>query len=651
MRKVLIANRGEIAVRVAQACQELGLKTVGIFSEADRNALHTRRVDEAYEVGPPEPEASYLNGSRIIEIALKAGADAVHPGYGFLAENPDFAAACAAAGLIFIGPPPEAIRLAGDKVRAKVIARDAGIPTVPGYDGEDQSDGALIDAAERLGFPVMIKAAAGGGGRGMRLVRSRPELPAALASARREALGAFGDPRLFLEKVVSPARHVEVQILADTRGNFVHLFERECSVQRRHQKVIEEAPSPGVGPELRAKLTAAALAFARAVGYVNAGTVEFLVGPDGDFYFLEMNTRLQVEHPVTELVTGLDLVQLQLVVAAGERLPFRQEDISLRGHAIEARIYAEDPTAGFLPAGGELLVFEPPAGAGIRNDVGVEAPMTLSLQYDPMLGKLIVYGPDRDTAVSRLQWALSRYAVLGVANNVGFLLDVARHPEFRAGRTFTDFIDTNLGRYSPPEAPSDEAVAAAAVTALKGLRRENPWQADAWRLPGMPVTVSLGYQGRTIEARVERLGTGGWRVGASGSSLPVTADPSQPARFIVGSGERRRVLWAVRTAAGIEVFDGGHRYVFEVGRRLGPGTGSVSAGVGGFEGLTAPLPGVLVKLAVREGDRVEALQAVAVLEAMKMEHVVHAPRAGTVRRVYFREGDKIPKGAVLLDLE
>jgi len=266
VRKVLIANRGEIAVRVAQACQELGLKTVGIFSEADRNALHTRRVDEAYEVGPPEPEASYLNGSRIIEIALKAGADAVHPGYGFLAENPDFAAACAAAGLIFIGPPPEAIRLAGDKVRAKVIARDAGIPTVPGYDGEDQSDGALIDAAERLGFPVMIKAAAGGGGRGMRLVRSRPELPAALASARREALGAFGDPRLFLEKVVSPARHVEVQILADTRGNFVHLFERECSVQRRHQKVIEEAPSPGVGPELRAKLTAAALAFARAVG-------------------------------------------------------------------------------------------------------------------------------------------------------------------------------------------------------------------------------------------------------------------------------------------------------------------------------------------------------------------------------------------------
>ena len=651
MRKVLIANRGEIAVRVAQACQELGLKTVGIFSEADRNALHIRRVDEAYEVGPPEPEASYLNGSRIIEIALKAGADAIHPGYGFLAENPDFAAACAAAGLIFIGPPPDAIRLAGDKVRAKATARDAGIPTVPGYDGEDQSDGALIDAAERLGFPVMIKAAAGGGGRGMRLVRSRQELPAALASARREALGAFGDPRLFLEKVINPARHVEVQILADTHGNFVHLFERECSVQRRHQKVVEEAPSPGVGPELRAKLTAAALAFARAVGYVNAGTVEFLVGPHGDFYFLEMNTRLQVEHPVTELVTGLDLVQLQLVVAAGEPLPFKQEGISLRGHAIEARIYAEDPTAGFLPAGGELLVFEPPVGVGIRNDVGVEAPMTLSPQYDPMLGKLIVYGPDRDTAVSRLRWALSRYAVLGVASNVGFLLDLAGHPEFRAGRTFTDFIETRLGKYAPPEAPAGEAVAAAAVTALKGVRQENPWQADAWRLPGMPLTVALGYQGRTIEARVERPGTGGWRVEGLGGNFPVRADPSHPARLIVGNGDGRRVLWAVRTPAGIEVFDGGHRYVFEVGRRPGTGAGPVLAGAGGFEGLTAPLPGVLVKLAVREGDRVEALQAVAVLEAMKMEHVVHAPRAGTVRRVYFREGDKIPKGAVLLDLE
>ncbi len=537
MKKVLIANRGEIAVRVAQACQELGLKTVGIFSEADRDAPHTRIVDEAYEVGPPEPEASYLNGPRIIEIALRAGADAVHPGYGFLAENPDFAAACAAAGLTFIGPPPEAMRLAGDKVRAKRIAREAGVPTVPGYEGDDQSDDAFMAAAKRLGFPVMVKAAAGCGGLGMRLVRAAEELPAALESARREALGAFGDPRLFLEKVVSPARHVEVQVLADTHGNFLHLFERECSVQRRHQKIIEEAPSPGVSSELRRRLTAAAVAFARAVGYVNAGTVEFLVGPDGEFYFLEMNARLQVEHPVTELVTGLDLVRLQLLVAAGEPLPLSQGEVVLRGHAIEGRIYAEDPAAGFLPTGGDLLLFEPPAGAGIRNDTGVEAPMTVGLQYDPMLAKLVVYGPDRPTAIARFRWALSRYAILGLTTNVSFLLDVAGHPEFRAGRTFTDFVDVHFGRYAPPEAPSGEAVAAAAVVGLKGSRPADPWRADAWRLPGLATGRCLFYQGRALEVQVNRLGADGWRVESPvrGGSILMTSAP-RSARVWVHQG-------------------------------------------------------------------------------------------------------------------
>jgi len=652
VKKVLIANRGEVAIRVAQACQELGLKTVGIFSEADRDAPHTRRVDEAYEVGPPAPEASYLNGPRIIEIALKAGADAVHPGYGFLAENPDFAAACAAAGLTFVGPPPEAIRLAGDKVRAKELARRAGIPTVPGYDGADQSDRAFLRAAEGLGFPVMVKAAAGGGGRGMRLVRSPEELPEALEGARREALGAFGDPRLFLEKVISPARHVEVQVLADAHGNTVHLFERECSIQRRHQKVIEEAPSPGIGPELRRQMTAAAVAFARAVGYVNAGTVEFLVGPEGDFYFLEMNSRLQVEHPVTELVTGLDLVQLQLLIAAGERLPFRQDEVSLRGHAVEARIYAEDPAAGFLPGGGELLVFEPPVGAGIRNDVGVEAGLTVGLQYDPMLAKLIVFGPDRPTALGRLRWALSRYGILGVANNVGFLLEVVSHPDFQAGLTFTGFVETHFGRYGPPEAPPGEAVAAAAVAALKGPGPKDPWRADAWRLPGMPVPVRLRYQGRPVEVGVQRTGRDGCRVESAGGAFGVRPDPARAGRFTVEVGPERRVLWAVRTPSGVEVCCEGRRYVFEGDHRPGAGVevgGPAEAGA--FEGLAAPLPGVLVRFRVRAGDRVEALQPVAVLEAMKMEHVVHAPRSGTVRRVYFKEGDRVPKGAVLLDLE
>jgi len=651
VKKVLIANRGEVAIRVAQACQELGLKTVGIYSEADRDAPHTRRVDEAYEVGPPAPEASYLNGPRIIEIALKAGADAVHPGYGFLAENPDFAAACAAAGLTFVGPPPEATRLAGDKVRAKEVARRAGIPTVPGYDGADQSDRAFLQAAEQLGFPVMVKAAAGGGGRGMRLVRSPEELPAALEGARREALGAFGDPRLFLEKVISPARHVEVQVLADAHGNILHLFERDCSIQRRHQKVIEEAPSPGIGPELRRQMTAAAVAFARAVGYVNAGTVEFLVGPRGDFYFLEMNTRLQVEHPVTELVTGLDLVRLQLLVAAGERLPLGQEEVSLRGHAVEARIYAEDPAAGFLPGEGELLVFEPPVGAGIRNDVGVEAGLTVSLQYDPMLAKLIVFGPDRPTALARLRWALKGYAILGVANNVGFLLDVVNHPDFQAGRTFTGFVKTHFGRYGLPEAPPGEAAAVAAVAALKGPGPKDPWRADAWRLPGMPVPVRLNYQGRPVEVGVRRIGQDGWRVDSAAGSFGVRPDPTRTGRFTVEAGPERKVVWAVRTPSGVEVCCEGHRYVFEADRRPGSAVAEATPGARTFEGLVAPLPGVLVRLQVREGDRVEALQPVAVLEAMKMEHVVNAPRSGTVRRVYFQEGDRVPKGAVLLDLE
>jgi acetyl-CoA carboxylase biotin carboxylase subunit len=504
MQKLLIANRGEIAVRIIRAARELGMRTVAVYSEVDETAQHVRLADEAYLLGPPEPAQSYLDSARIIAIAQQCSADSVHPGYGFLAENADFAAACINAGLTFVGPQPEVIRVMGSKIHAKTIAENAEVPVIPSFQAENHA--VLVQQApreaERLGFPVLVKASAGGGGKGMRLVYEPADLLPALEAGAREAQQAFGDATLMLEKYVERPRHVEVQVLGDTCGNRVHLFERECSIQRRHQKIIEETPSPAVDPALRTRMTAAALRLVAAVDYTNAGTVEFLLGPDGDFYFLEMNTRLQVEHPITEMVTGIDLVQQQLRIACGEALPFVQEDLTQRGHAIECRLYAEDPAHGFLPATGRIAVLHEPTGPGYRIDSGIALCDEITPYYDPILSKLIAYGATRADAIRRMQMLLGDYTVLGLTTNRQFLLDVLTSPAFIAGETDTTFLEQHFLSWQPPS-PSAEVLAITAlmetlqrqgqlaVSAVSGasgttdVPHSTPWHRyDGWRAGG-----------------------------------------------------------------------------------------------------------------------------------------------------------------------
>jgi acetyl-CoA carboxylase biotin carboxylase subunit len=464
--RVLVANRGEIAVRIMRACDEMGIDTVAVYSDADACALHVRAARHAVRLGPASPSDSYLSIDKLIDAARATGADAVHPGYGFLAENAGFAAACHDAGLVFVGPPPEAIAAMGSKIAARRAMQQAGVPVVPGETPTDQSDASLAAAAGRAGYPLLVKASAGGGGKGMRLVRHEAELAVAIAGARHEARAAFGDGALYVERLVSHPRHVEIQVLADHHGHVVHLFERDCSVQRRHQKVIEESPSPALTPTLRARMGEAAVAAARAVGYRNAGTVEFLLEGSGDeahFYFLEMNTRLQVEHPVTEAVTGVDLVQAQLRVASGLPLPWRQDDLLQRGHAIECRVYAEDPASGFLPQAGRILLYRAPARTGIRVDAGVENGSDVSVHYDPMIAKLIAYAEKRDLAIARARSALSEFDVLGLATNISFLIGVLDSEPFRIGAIDTAFLDENGSAFvAPPHLPP-AAIAAAVV--------------------------------------------------------------------------------------------------------------------------------------------------------------------------------------------
>ncbi len=483
--KVLIANRGEIAVRIIHACRELGIASLAVYSQADAGARHARMADEALDIGPAAATDSYLRGERLIAAARAHGADAIHPGYGFLAENADFAKAVIDAGLRFIGPPPQAIRAMGDKAQARSLMEAAGVPVVPGYQGSDQSESRLLAEAGRIGYPLMVKAAAGGGGKGMRIAHTAAELPEALAAARREAAHAFGDDRLILERYIANGRHIEIQVLADQHGHIVHLNERECSIQRRHQKIIEEAPSPYMNPELRANMGAAAVAAAEAVGYTNAGTVEFIVDPQsGDAYFLEMNTRLQVEHPVTELTTGLDLVAWQMRIAAGAELPpGLRQPYPPCGHAIECRLYAEDPAHGFLPDSGPVLRFIPPAGPGIRVDSGIATGDTVSTHYDPLLAKIIVHAEDRPAAIRRMQKALRATALLGLHSNLAFLQAVLAHPRFQAGDTTTRFIAEHLPQWQPPSSlPIEVLIAAALATAPRNATplaphtTPTPWQ-------------------------------------------------------------------------------------------------------------------------------------------------------------------------------
>ena len=659
--KLLVANRGEVAVRVVRACRELGVTSVAVYSEADENATHVRLADEAYPVGPAPAAESYLNIEKIVAAAEESRAEAVHPGYGFLSENANFARAVEEAGIIWVGPPAEVMERVGDKVRAKELARGADVPTVPGYASEeDESEERLLQEAESIGFPVLVKASAGGGGRGMRPVWEPEDLAEAVRGARREAEAAFGEGSVFLEKLVENPRHVEVQIVADGHGSVVHLYERECSIQRRHQKIVEEAPSPALSEDLREKMGEAAVRLARGAGYINAGTVEFLL-EDEEFYFLEMNARLQVEHPVTELVTGLDLVHLQLAIAAGERLPLSQGDVATpRGSSIEVRLYAEDPYTG-LPSGGRLHAFKPPVGPGIRNDAGVETGDEVSLDYDPMLAKLIVFGPDREAAVLRLRRALGDYAILGVTTNLPLLKRIAKEPAFAAGETATGFLEEHaLLEVPAPEPPPREALLLAAAGELVGASESgagsngDPFEAGPWRLLGATRLRYRGADGEERRVETHRVyghdGQGrAFRLLLDGEGESVVAVHS------VGGGEIRATLDGHVLEGGfaadgrnVEIFVDGAAHSLE---RPEPPDVEGAAEAVDQASLTAPMPGTVVKVLVGEGDEVEEGQTLLVLEAMKVEQSVAAPYAGTVRALPFDEGARVPGGAVLAELE
>ena len=646
--KLLVANRGEISVRLIRACRELGVRSVAVYSDADRGAMHVRLADEAYRIGPAPAPESYLNVEKLVEAAMRLGAEAVHPGYGFLSENARFARAVREAGIVWVGPPPEAMEQVGDKVRAKELAVEADVPTIPGYAGEDDSEGRLLEEAERIGFPVLVKASAGGGGRGMRPVHDPKDFLEAVRGAKREAEAAFGEGAVFLEKLVERPRHVEVQVLADRHGNVVHLYERECSIQRRHQKVVEEAPSPALPDALRERMGDAAARLTRAAGYENAGTVEFLLSGD-EFFFLEMNARLQVEHPVTELVTGLDLVHLQLAVAAGELVPFSQEEVSLRGAAIEVRLYAEDPYTG-LPSGGTLRAFDPPAGPGIRVDAGVEAGDEVSLSYDPMMAKLIVSAPDRNMAVKRLRRALDAFRVLGPTTNLPLLGRIVREPAFAAGETTTAFLEER-GLLEEPEAappPREALLLAAAAELYTKAPADDPFEAGPWRHFGAARLRYRGADGDEHEVWARREGGSSWRIEVDGEASIVEVLSSGGDLRAEIDGRYVEAGYAT-DGGGVLVSVGGEAYRLEK-----PGLPDVDAagaeGDAGAASLVAPMPGTVVKVMVGEGDEVEEGQPLLVLEAMKMEQTVAAPYSGTVTSLPFAEGALVPGGSVLAEV-
>jgi acetyl-CoA/propionyl-CoA carboxylase, biotin carboxylase, biotin carboxyl carrier protein len=684
-RKVLVANRGEIAVRVIRTLRELGIASVAVYSDADKTAEHVRDADEARWIGKAAASESYLNIDAIVAAAVAAGAEAVHPGYGFLAENARFAQACLDAGLVFVGPPPSAILAMGDKIAAKAAVAAAGVPVVPGAGAAGMPDEELISSLNEAWFPVLIKPSAGGGGKGMRVVASPAELPAALVSARRTAVAAFGDGTLLVERYVPTPRHIEIQVLADAHGRVVHLGERECSLQRRHQKVIEEAPSPLLTPGQRASMGAAAVSAARSVGYVGAGTVEFIVAGDApdDFFFMEMNTRLQVEHPVTELVYGLDLVEWQLRVAAGEALPFAESPLPMNGHAVEARVYAEDPARGFLPTGGVVLAVRSPAGSGVRVDSALAPGVSVTSDYDPMLAKVAAWGPDRATALRRLDAALADTAVLGVGTNVAFLRGLLGDPDVQAGRLDTGLVERYMagqaaalaaaaGERSAAEAAGDraagdraagdraaenEALAGAALARL--LAREpagpvtDPWDIpDGWR-PGerawTKFRLSPGTGAAPVEVRVRGLASVAAEVAvADGPPAPARASFA-PARSGEGTDlvltyDGRTVRFAYATADGP---DGPVTWLGRGGAAWAIADAAPAALRGAWAGsadgtVRSPMPGTILAVHVSLGQAVTAGQPVLVVEAMKMEHTVTAPLDGIVNELTAKAGQQVP---------
>lgn len=657
--KVLIANRGEIACRIIRTARRLGIATVAVYSDADRCARHVRLADEAHPIGPPEPGRSYLNVDSLIAAARASGAEAVHPGYGFLSENAAFAEAVAAAGLAFVGPPADAIRAMGSKSAAKAIMEKAGVSVMPGYHGAHQDDRTLSDAAASVGYPVLVKVAAGGGGRGMRVVERPQGLAEALASARREATAAFGDDTLLIEKYLTRPRHVEVQVFADAHGHVVHLFERDCSLQRRHQKIVEEAPAPGLSPTLRGQVGAAAVACARAINYRNAGTVEFLLDREGAFYFMEMNTRLQVEHPVTEMITGQDLVEWQFRVAAGEPLPCRQQDLSICGHAVEARVYAEDPERDFMPSGGRIHYLRTPSeNSDVRVEIGVEEGDDVSLFYDPMIAKVIAWGEDRARARQRLGDALGAFLIAGPMTNVDLLAAIVAHPAFASGDIDTGFIARHRADLMPDRAATTVRALALAcldvwlrrqAEAAEAARRStdpySPWHSiGGWRLNGVgryhlnvrdnlgEVTVVVRVHDGTLQLESPRgAATVAGERTASGD-IAATIDGASVTATVVRHGEELAVF-GIGPVARLTLVDLAQR---------------VAAPEAWGGQLTAPMPGRIAAVLAQSGATVRQGDTLVVLEAMKMEHAIRAPADGVVTQVHGASGDQVEEGAVLV---
>ncbi len=666
-KKILIANRGEIACRVMETAARLGIKTVAVYSEADSGARHVEMADEAVLIGSAEVSESYLKADKILDVARQTGAEAIHPGYGFLSENAGFAEKCAKAGVVFIGPPADAIRAMGLKDAAKALMVEAGVPVVPGYHGEGQDPDMLAAEAEKIGYPVLIKAVAGGGGKGMRSVNSAKEFPAALASAQREGQSAFGDARVLIEKFLTKPRHIEIQVFADSHGNAVHLFERDCSLQRRHQKVIEEAPAPDMPDAMRDAMGAAAVAAAKAIGYVGAGTIEFIADvSDGlkedAFYFMEMNTRLQVEHPVTEMITGQDLVEWQLKVAAGSELPCAQEDLSISGHAFEVRLYAEDPSNDFLPATGNLLRLRPPrASETVRIDTGVREGDTVTPFYDPMIAKLIVWDENRDDALQKLTAALNDYQIAGVTTNLDFLGKIAGHPAFAAKDLDTGFIERFREDLIPAKAqPTDQDIALAALHILLERNRDHaalrsmtsdpysPWDSmEAWRLN------DEGHDDFIFNINDEEIAVhviyqnGGFRVKLPSAEFEATAYLSDDGNLDANIGGHKFTAAIVLNGPKVTVLNQGRQVEF---LRVVDDFDNMAVD-SGAGAITAPMPGKVIQIFTTAGATVSRGDPLVVLEAMKMEHTLTALADGVVGEIYHEVGDQVDDGTVLVRME
>ncbi len=660
--KILIANRGEIACRVIKTARRLGIRTVAVYSEADANARHVRLADEAVLLGPAAARESYLVADRIVDACKRTGAQAVHPGYGFLSENADFADALAANGIAFIGPPAAAIRAMGSKSEAKKLMGAAHVPLTPGYHGDDQTPALLHKEADAIGYPVLIKAAAGGGGKGMRLVEKSADFPDALASCKREAASSFGNEHVLIEKYITRPRHIEIQVFADTQGNCVYLFERDCSVQRRHQKVLEEAPAPGMTDARRREMGEAAVAAAKAVGYVGAGTVEFIANQDGSFFFMEMNTRLQVEHPVTEMITGQDLVEWQLRVAAGQPLPLRQEQLAIRGHALEARIYAEDANKGFLPATGKLIRLAPPAESiNVRVDTGVEEGDEITPFYDPMIAKLIVWDETRDGALARMRKALADYQVAGLTTNIGFLSRLVACPAFAGADLDTGLIERQQDFLFPEAQPVPRDVLlvatvgellweqhAAKLAAGNSGDPHSPWHArDGWRMNlSSARAISFKDDDALIDAHVSYQ-RDHWEISLAGQATLARGRKLDGDRFAVELDDRRLIASVIAVDDKRTVFLQGSTWTLLRDDPLH----RVDAGDSHGGGLTAPMPGKVVALLAQPGQKVDKGTPLLILEAMKMEHTITAPAAGTLKAFCYAAGEQVTDGAALVEFE